>query len=106
MTVSAAGELEGGDRECERIRCTAVVVDALAIGVSGHRKVVLDPVPTTYAEGARYVASANQWNPGEFLVKQVTQPRQAFGVRWLYADHKRTCAGGTGVKARSREADG
>jgi hypothetical protein len=106
VTVSESGVLLGGGRQCERVRCTAVVVDALAIGVTAHSKVVLNPVPTTHADGARFRRSTHQPDPEELHVSRVAHTQQAFGIRWLYAEHKLTCAGGTGVKARSREADG
>lgn len=106
VTVSASGALTGGGRECKKIRCRAVVIDALAIGVTAHKKVVLDPVPAPYASGGRFRRSTHQPYADELHVVQVNQPQQAFGIRWLYVEHKSTCAGGSGAKTRSREADG
>lgn len=93
-------------RPCEKIRCTSKVLDALEIatGAGGHKKVVLDVRPTSWANGARFRASTHQPVAGELHVVVLRTAGQAFGMNTLYRKHADTCGGGSGVKARSKEA--
>lgn len=108
MTTTAVGAADhpfaGQTRECDNIRCRAEVVDALSIGAGAHKKVVLDPHPTTWLNGARFRLSTLQYPDQRPHVVQMRSAGQAFGITAMFADHRSTCAGGTGVRARSKEA--
>ncbi len=98
---------ESQKRTCEKLRCRAKVFDALEIAVDAgmHKKVVLDVEPTTWADGARYRMSAQQPpDATEIHVVLVRTGGAAFGIRTMYRRHAESCAGGSGVKARSKEA--
>lgn len=95
---------EDRTRECEAIRCHAPVVDALIIGAGAHKKLVINPQPTTWAGGGRFRLSSLQYTDQRPHVVQLRTASQAFGTKALYADHRSTCAGGSGVKTRSKEA--
>jgi hypothetical protein len=94
-------------RTCERLRCNAEVFDALevAVGAGMHKKVVLDVEPTTWAGGARHRLSTQQPpDAHEVHVVLVRNSIAAFGLRAMYRRHAESCAGGSGVKTRSKEA--
>jgi len=89
-------------RECASIKCKAMVVDALSVGPGSNKPVIIDPEPTTWDKGGRFKLHANQQPGGKPLFVPASHAGQAFGAQ-LYADHRHTCAGGTGVRTKSRE---
>jgi hypothetical protein len=93
-------------RDCDNVRCKAKVFDALevAAGSGAHRKVVLDVKPKSWVDGGRYRPSTHQPNADELHVVGLRTGGQAFGITTMYRKHADSCAGGTGVKARSKEA--
>lgn len=104
-TAVAAEDHLGPTRECDNLRCHAPVVDALAIGAGGHKKVILNPYPTTWVNGARFRLSVLQFHDQRPHVVQMRVVNQAFGIKTMFADHRTTCAGGSGVRTRSKEAE-
>ena len=96
--------IRGDQRPCENPRCKADVVDALEIGPTSNKPVVVDPEPTTYAAGGRLRMSSHQPESKPHVVR-LRSAAAAFGLASVYTDHKSTCGGGSGVKTRSKEAE-
>lgn len=93
-------------RKCTSVKCDADVIDALVVGPTSNKPVTIDPEPTTWDKGGRFKLRGEQAEGGKKpLLVRATHAGQAFGAV-LFAEHKLSCAGGSGVRTRSREADG
>jgi hypothetical protein len=79
-------------RPCEHTRCKRQVFDAKIVKKSGVADVVLDAVPKTWEEGARFKLVPS-WHVPHQLVEKLTatQIHRAFAVRHLYVEHAEVC---------------
>jgi hypothetical protein len=98
-------------RDCPSPRCDSEVIDALVIGPSSNKEVLLDPVMVGWADNGRYRVRAHQPDPprnqpARLHVDELRNPAQGFGSTLLYRKHAWVCGGGSGTKTKSREADG
>lgn len=97
-------------RDCHNPRCKGQVIDALAIGPSSNKEVLLDPVQVSWANNGRYRVRQHQPAPTGTTVRvhvdELRAAGQGFGSALLYQKHAWVCGGGVGTKSRSREADG
>jgi hypothetical protein len=98
-------------RDCPNRKCDGGVIDALVIGPTSNKEVLLDPVEVGWANNGRYRVRAHQPDPPRnqpvrLHVDELRNPAQAFGSVKLYRKHLWVCGGGSGTKGRSREADG
>lgn len=97
--------------DCPNRKCPGQLVRALVIGPTANKPVDIDPVPTTWADGGRYRLRNHQPDPPReearrVHVDELRIPGQAFGPAPLYQKHAWVCGGGSGTRAKSREADG
>jgi hypothetical protein len=98
-------------RDCPSPKCDGEVLDALIIGPSANREVLLDPVPVGWADGGRYRTRQHQPDPPRnqpprLHVDELRSAGQSFGSSLLYRKHLWVCGGGSGGRSKSREADG
>jgi hypothetical protein len=104
-------DIDGLTRDCPNKKCDGQVIDAMVIGPSSNREVLLDPEQASWADGGRYRVRTHQPDPPRnqdrrLHVDELRNPAQGFASARLYRKHAWVCGGGSGTRAKSREADG